>query len=144
MRKTVAILLFSAACLPLSSQHVAAEVVYRQGEGWHAETPGGETVDATASAQLRKGDEAENAGDLKRALDAYRGLVRKFPTSGVAGRSQYKVGELSEKLGDYDRAFDAYGSYISKYPKGEDFEAAVEAQFNIAKRFLEGEKRRTF
>lgn len=144
MRKTVAIYLLSAAIVPFASQPVVAEVVYRAGEGWSTQAPGAEgaSVEATASAQLRKAQEAEQAGELKRALDAYRGLVRKFPNSGVAARAQIKVGELYEKTGDFDRAYEAYGTYVTKYPKGEEFERAVEARFHIAKRFLEGEKRR--
>jgi len=55
-----------------------------------------------------------------------------------------KIGELSEKLGDDDFAFNAYGKYLAKYPRGEDFDKAVEGQFNIGKRFLEGERKRVF
>ena len=141
MRKVVVILLLAAgaACCP----HAGATVVYRNGEGWSTESSSDEDpIEKTASEQLRKAENFENAGDFKRALNAYRGLVRKFPSSGVAPKSQLKSGVLAEKLGDYDRAYESYHTYLSKYPKGEDFDTAVEAEFNIGRRFLEGERKR--
>lgn len=142
MRRILAVSLFAAvafACVPRAD----AEVVYRKGEGWSNESPAGaDPIEATASEQLRKAEEFEKSGDSKRALGAYRGLVRKFPTSGAAAKAQFKAAEMTERTGDYDRAFNAYGDYLTKYPKGDDFDRAVEAQFNIAKRFLDGEKKR--
>lgn len=101
-------------------------------------------MESTASAQLHKAEDFEQNGDFKRAMNAYHALVRKFPTSGVAAKCQFKSAEMAEKLGDGDRAFNLYSDYLTKYPKGEDFDHAVEAQFNIAGRFLEGEKKRLF
>jgi outer membrane protein assembly factor BamD len=144
MRRFLAVSLFAAVAFSWSPRSGAA-VVYRSGEGWNTESPAGEDpIEATASEQLRKAEEAENSGDFKRALNAYRGLVRKFPTSGAAAKAQFKAAEMTERAGDYDHAFSAYGDYLTKYPKGDDFDRAVEAQFNIAKRFLEGEKKRVF
>ncbi|MEA3187119.1 MAG: outer membrane protein assembly factor BamD [Chthoniobacter sp.] len=143
MRKTFAALLLTA-CVA-SAPRAGAVVVYRADEGWSTQSSSEEdAVEKTASAQLHKAEEAEAAGDNKHALGAYRGLLRKFPTSGVASKSQLKIGELAEKLGDYDHAYDAYHAYITKYPKGEDFDKAVEAEFNIGRRFLEGERKRVF
>ena len=53
-----------------------------------------------------------------------------------------KIAILLEKSNDLSHAFDAYGTYLTKYPRGEDFDKSVEAQFKIAKIFLEGEKKR--
>jgi len=144
MRKLVSILSIIAAVSCFCAPRAGASLVFRSGEGWSTEAEGEDAVESSASAQLRKAQGHEYDGDLKKALSDYRGLVRKYPTSGVAAKSQLKVGELYEKLRDYDKAFDAYGKYLSTYPKGEDFDKAVEAQFNIAKLFLEGERKRLF
>lgn len=144
MRKLIPVILLSAALFGVTTLPSEAALVYRSGEGWSSESEAEGAVESTASAQLRKAQELENNGDIKGALSAYRGLVRKFPTSGVAPKSQFKTGELYEKTGDYEKAFDAFGKYLTTYPKGEDFDAAVEAQVNIAKRFLEGERKRLF
>lgn len=144
MRKLITILFLFTAISVEFSQRGSAALVYRAGEGWSSESEEGEVVEATASAQLQKAQDLESKSDWKGALEAYRGLVRKYPSSGVAPKSQLKVAELYEKIGDYEHAFDAYGKFITAYPKAEEFDKAVEAQFDIAKRFLEGERRRLF
>lgn len=137
--------LIPALCLLfIGVQAAPATVVYRQGEGWSTERAGeDEPVEASASAQMKKAEDFESSGDQGRALGAYRGLVRKFPTSMSAPKAQFKVGQLLEASGDYEAAFEAYGKYVSKFSKGDDFDAAVEAQFRIAKLFLEGERKKT-
>ena len=144
MRRLTPVLVLVAALACAFSRPSDAALVYRSGEGWSSESEDTGTIEATASAQLHKAQDLENNGDLKGALGAYRGLVKKYPTSGVAPKSQLKVGELYEKAGDYEKAFDAYGKYLTTYPKAEDFDKAVESQFLIAKRYLEGERRRLF
>jgi len=144
MRKFVIILVLVTAVFGGFSQHGLAALVYRSGEGWSLENDEGEVVESSASAQLQKAENLENTGDLKGALAAYRGLLRKFPSSGAAPKCVMKVAGIYEKQGHFEQAFAAYGKYITDYPKAEDFDNAVESQFNIAKRFLAGEKKRVF
>ena len=144
MRKLLPILILFSACVSELTLHCHAALVYRSGEGWSSETEGESVVEATASAQLHKAQNLEVSGNLKESLKAYIKLVKKFPTSGVAAKCQFKVGELYERFGQDEKAFDAYGKYLTTYPRAEDFDRAVEAQFNIAKRFLEGERRVVF
>ena len=119
--------------------------MYRPDEGWNYEKPGEETPAAkTAKEQMNRAATAEANGDIKGALKAYRVFAKKFSYSSAAPKAQMKVGDLYAKTGDYDHAFDAYTDYIKKYPRGEDFDKAVEAQFTIAKRFLDGEKVRMY
>ena len=140
MRKLILFLSFTFSVGVLPS--VVGEIVYRPDEGWNYQTPGGEETPAakTAREQWDRAVNYENKGDLKDALKAYRVFVKKFTYSSMAAKAQMKVGELCEKTGDLDHAFDAYNTYNKKYPRGEDFDKAVEAQFKIAKRFLDGEK----
>jgi outer membrane protein assembly factor BamD len=94
----------------------------------------------SAQALLQKAEGHEAGGDSNRALGTYRALVKRFPDSQPASKAQFKVGQIQEAGGEFNTAFDAYTTYITKYPKGEQFAAAVESQFQIAKLFLEGEK----
>ncbi len=140
MRKLTLVLALNIALIaPLR-----AAVVYRPDEGWTAESEDSGELEKTAAAQLKKAEELEAAGELGPAIGAYRGLAKKFPTSASAPRAQFKVGELLEKAGDHDRAYNAFSDYLKKYPRGDDFDAAVDAQFNIAKLFLEGERKKMF
>ncbi|MEA3211841.1 MAG: outer membrane protein assembly factor BamD [Chthoniobacter sp.] len=120
-----------------------AAVVYRSNEGWSVE--GEDTkIEGSAAEQMRKAENFEAAGDSGRAYNAYRALVKNFGQSALAPKAQRKVAILLEQHGEYDKAFDAFSVYLTKYPRGEDFDAVVEAQFKIAKLFLEGQKRKVF
>ena len=141
MRKTVILAIITFA-LPLAFQQAPAALVYRQGEGWSSESENEEPPGKNADEQQRKAEAAENKGDLKRALSAYKTLVRRWSKSDNAPKAQLRIGLPYEKLGIFDTAFDAYGKYISSYPKGDDFDAAVAAQFRIAQLFLQGERQR--
>lgn len=117
-------------------------ITYRSGEGWRVEGEDQSPAARSASEQFRNAEAAENSGDLKRALSGYRAVVKRFPDSYVAPKSQFQIGALLERTGDPSHAFEAYSKYLTKYQHGPDFERAVGAQFNIARRFLEGEKTR--
>lgn len=118
-------------------------VVYRSNEGWSVE--GEETAtESSAAEQMRKAEGLEAAGKSQAAYSAYRGLVKSFGQSALAPKAQRKVAMLLEGHGEYDKAFDAYSVYLTKYPRGDDFDAVVDAQFRIAKMFLEGQKRKVF
>ena len=118
-------------------------VVYRSNEGWSVE---GEytKIENSAAEQMRKAESLEASGNRGGAYNAYRALVKSFPQSALAPKAQRKVAMLLEGHGEVDKAFDAYSIYLTKYPRGDDFDAVVDAQFKIAKMFLEGQKRRIF
>ena len=140
MRKLIPILPLCLFLLPLPQ--VKAEIIYRPDEGWTYEKPGEEETPAakTAQEQYDRAAAFESKGDLGNAIKAYRVFVKKFSYSSHVSDAQWKIAELTEKTGDDNHAFDAYDTYIKKYPRGENFNKAVEAQFNIATRFLNGEK----
>lgn len=140
MRKLILFLSLGLSTIFLPS--VRGEIVYKPDEGWNYQSPGGEETPAakTAKEQMQRAENFENKGDYGNALKAYRVFVKKFSYSGMAPKAQMKVAEMYEKVNDFDHAFDAYNTYNKKYPRGEDFDRAVAAQFNIAKRFLDGER----
>lgn len=129
--------LAAAASTPLSGQ-----VTYREGEGWSVSDGENVADAASAAAQFDLARQAEDAGNLKRALAAYRKVVKRFPRTDQARDAAFKVGQLYEKAGDFSRAFDAYQKLIDDYPGSSQFNEAVEAQFKIATLYLEGERQR--
>ncbi|HWL52665.1 MAG TPA: tetratricopeptide repeat protein [Chthoniobacteraceae bacterium] len=132
------LVLASAATLP-----PAANAAERDNPGGAAS--GAEVVaDTSAAAQLRQAEELENSGDLKGALAVYRRVADSETKSSVTAKAQMKTGDLYLAFGKSEAAFKAYGKYLADHPEGQDFEAAVEAQFRIANSFLEGERRRVF
>ncbi len=144
MRKFVAIfsLVVATSGAPLLIPQADAAIVYRSGEGWSAEDEDSGNAEATAAEQLRKAERLEAENQPKKALGAYRTLVRNWPQSIAAQHAQIKIADLYQSLGHSERAFKEYGVYLEKYPKGAEFERAVETQFQLATSFLEGERRK--
>ncbi len=143
MSRPLAILSLSiaAACMWLPSESSGA-VVYRSNEGWSVEGDETSKIEGSAAEQMRKAENLEAEGNAGGALNAYRGLVRRYGQSVLAPKAQRKIGILLERSGRYDAAFKAYDDYLTKYPRGEDFEGVVESMFNISRLYLEGEKKR--
>lgn len=143
MRKLILFLLFGSLTSLLPSAR--AELTYAHDEGWNYSATGEEMPAAkNAKEQMTRAEDFEAKGDNAKAIKAYRVYVKRFGYGKDAPKAQLKIAELLDKSGDYNPAFDAYGTYISKYPRGEFFDQAVEAQYNIAKRFLDGEKIKMF
>ena len=96
--------------------------------------------ESAAEQELRRGEALETAGKLDAALKVYRGIVKSDTLTAVAPKAQYHVGHILESKGDYPTAFKAYAEYTTKYPSGTDFDAVIQAQFDIAKMYLGGKK----
>jgi outer membrane protein assembly factor BamD len=120
---------------------VEAAVVWREAGGWTVEGTPSE-ADTAAQPGFNEAAAAEKAGNAGRAIDGYRAVVKRHPTSEFAAIAQFKVGELQEKEGNVDRAFEAYQALVENYPRSTDFERAVESMYTIANRFLGGEKQK--
>src|SRR5678815_3114810 len=119
-----------------------AAVLFTSREGWTVEGDAANANEQAAVVLMQKAEQQEAASEFSAALGNYRTLVKKYPVSVLAGKAQRKVGSILEAAGEYDDAYNAYAIYLTKYPKGDDFEAAVESMFKIAKLFLEGEKKK--
>lgn len=131
----------AAACVWLPNESSAA-VVYRSNEGWSVEGDESSKIEGSAAEQMKKAETYEAEGNTSAALNAYRGLVKRYGLSVLAPKAQHKIGVLLERSGQYEKAFDAYDTYLTKYPRGDDFDTVVESMFKISRLFLEGEKKR--
>jgi outer membrane protein assembly factor BamD len=141
MKKPVFALVLSLAAITVPMPSDAA-TVFTSRDGWKVE--GDPATEAEAVALMQQAEQQEVQGDLSGALGNYRGLVKRYPVSVLAGHAQYRVGRILEAGGEYDDAYKAYDVYLTKYPRGSDFDAAVESMFKIGKLYLEGEKQKVF
>lgn len=98
--------------------------------------------EAAARADVKQADELVAKGDLKAALKLARSNVALRGQAAAAARAQFQVGQILERQQDFEDAFEAYSGYLTNYPRGGDFDGAVKAQFEIAKMFMEGRKKK--
>jgi outer membrane protein assembly factor BamD len=117
-----------------------APIIYREGEGFNVGDMNDIEIKKNAEEQFKLGEHYEAAGDYKRAGASYRLLVRRFPRSDIAARALFKSGQMLEKDGKLQRAFYEYQALVQKYPRSPDFEAALQAQYNIGKAYLDGKR----
>ncbi|MDR1144704.1 MAG: outer membrane protein assembly factor BamD [Verrucomicrobiales bacterium] len=130
-----------ACCLVLTDLTQAA-LVWRPGEGWTNESSGESLAASDAKAALQLARNLEAKEDYKSALDAYRGIVRRWPLSTSAGEAQFKIGFMLEQRGEFGNAYKAYQKVVEKYPASQFFDLSIEREFAIGNLFLSGEPQR--
>lgn len=137
-RPLIFLLVVIVAFAPLSQ----ASVVFRPGEKAQYVAPGEEEINGNAEQLFRTGQEAEKKGNLKRAIKAYRTLVRKYPKDALAAGAGYHCAELQEQNHDYLNAATAYRYVVERYPTSPHFNEAIEAQFRIGEMYLNEKKKK--
>lgn len=82
----------------------------------------------------------QNEKQYDRAIEEYQNLIRKYPTSEMAGEAQYQVGLIYEEQEEYSKAFEAYKKLTDNYPQTKHLEDVAERLFKIANLYLAGRK----
>src|SRR5882762_8469514 len=122
-----------------------ASVVFKPGKKPEYVGPGGEeelTGDAVDLFQI--GQTAEKEGDTKRAIRAYKSLVKRHPKDKVASEALYRAAQLQEQEHNFFAAADSFSQLVEQYPGSPHFDEAIEAQFRIGEIYLNGKKLRFF
>src|SRR6202007_2857081 len=76
----------------------------------------------------------------KRAIKAYKTLVRRHPRDALAPGALYRAAELTEKANDLSGAADLFRTLVERYPNNPHFDEAIEGQFRIGEAYLAGRK----
>jgi len=137
--------LFIAVGLSFSERAPGA-VVFKPGEKDKGKfvAPGEEQLSGNASALFQIGQKAESEGNKKRAIRAYRTLVRRHPKDALAPAAAFLTAKLLEEVHDYPEAAASYRFVVEKYPSSPHFDEAIEGQFRIGEMYLSGKPLRFF
>jgi len=127
------------ALLPVRSP---APLVYTPGEGWTYESYGslGKWRRERAKDQLEVAQEAFDQKDYALALRCAAYALRTWPLSDYAPAAQYLVARCREERGQDEKAFKEYQSMFTKYPNSDKLQDALQRQYQIALRFLAGQR----
>ena len=119
-----------------------APFVYRPGEGWTYESAGstGDWVRQRAKDQLDVAQAAYDKKDFALAELAARRVIIIWPQSDYAPQAEYLLARCDEATKHYEKAFNDYQILLEKYPKAANYAEVLERQFEIANRFLNGER----
>src|SRR5881398_3491471 len=136
---TRAILIFVVVALLLPESGVAA-VVFQPGKKAKFVAPGEEEISGNAAELFQIGQTAEKEGNIKRAIKAYKSLVKRHPKDALAPSALYRSAQLQEQVHNYTPAAEAFLQLVERYPSSPNFEPAIEAQFGIGEIYLNGKK----
>ena len=136
---TRVLLVFGVAAflLPESGK---ASVIFRPGQKPQDVAPGEEELSGDAAELFQIGEAAEKKGDTKRAIRAYKTLVKRYPKGILAAGALYRAAQLQEQEHNYFAAADSFGQLVEKYPSSPHFDEAIEGQFRVGEIYLNGKK----
>src|SRR5438477_9584910 len=135
------LVVFIAAVLALADAGMAS-VIFQPGKKTKYVAPGEEEISGNAAELFQTGQTAEKEGNTKRAIRAYKSLVKRYPKDALAAGALYRAAELQEQLHLYIAAADSFSQLVEKYPGSPHFDEAIEAQFRIGEIYLNGKKLR--
>ena len=117
-------------------------IIFEPGKKARYVPPGEEEVSGNAAELYQTGQKAEKDGDPKRAIRAYKTLVRRHPKDALAPTALYRAAQLQEQTRQYTPAADSYLQLVERYPSSAHFDDAIEGQFRVGEIYLNGKKLR--
>ncbi len=137
--RTFFVFIVAACLLPEPS---VGSVIFQPGKKAKYVAPGDEEISGNAAELFQIGQTAEKEGNVKRAIRAYKTLVRRHPKDALAAGALYRAAELQEQRKEYLHAADSFRQLVEKYPSSPHFDEAIEAQFRVGEIYLNGKKLR--
>jgi outer membrane protein assembly factor BamD len=134
-----AILAIAVTLLVLPEQGIGS-IIFEPGKKAKYVAPGEEEMSGDAAELYQVGQDAEKGGDLKRAIRAYKSLVKRHPKDALAPTALYRAAQLQEQTRKYTPATDSYLQLVENYPSSAHFEEAIEGQFRVGEIYLNGKK----
>src|SRR5438045_3829795 len=137
--RVLLLLCVAAFLLPESGK---ASVVFKPGK--KPEYVGADGVEEELSGDavdlFQIGQAAEKEGNTKRAIRAYKSLVKRHPKDKVAPNALYRAAQLQEQEHLFFAAADSFSQLVEKYPGSPHFDEAIESQFRIGEIYLNWKK----
>src|SRR6266566_3675806 len=137
--RTLVVFIVAVLALPTIGM---ASVIFQPGKKAKYVAPGEEEISGNAAELFQIGQTAEKEGNTKRAIKAYKSLVKRHPKDALAAGALFRAAELQEQNHDYFRAAESFRQLVEKYPGSPHFDEAIEGQFRIGEIYLAGKKLR--
>jgi outer membrane protein assembly factor BamD len=140
MQFVIRVFLALAAAVFLLPEPSGGSVVFQPGKKAKFVPPGEEEMSGDAAQLFQIAQSAEKEGNIKRAIRAYKSLVKHHPKDALAPGAVYRCAQLQEQLHNYTPAAESFLWLVERYPSSPHFEEAIEAQFRIGEVYLNGKK----
>ena len=140
MQFVIRVFLVIAGALFLLPEPGVGSVIFQPGKKAKYVPPGEEEISGDATQLFQIGQTAEKQGNFKRAINAYKSLVKRHPKDALAANALYRSAQLQEQLHMYTPAAESFLQLVERYPSSPHFEEAIEAQFRVGEVYLNGKK----
>jgi outer membrane protein assembly factor BamD len=140
MQLVIRAFLLLAVTLFLLPQPGSASIIFRPGQKAEYVPPGEEPMSGNAAELYQIGQTAEKEGNPKRAIRAYKTLVKRHPKDALASTALYRAAQLAEQTHQFTLAAEWYLQLVERYPSSTHFDDAIEGQFRIGEIYLNGKK----
>src|SRR6266705_2126519 len=142
MKLVIRAFLFLAVTLFLLPDPGIASIIFKAGEKAKYVPPGEEEMSGNAAELYQIGQKAEQDGNKKRAIRAYKSLVKRHPKDALAPTALFRAAQLQEQTHQFTPAADSYLQLVERYACSAHFDEAIEGQFRVGEIFLNGKKLR--
>jgi outer membrane protein assembly factor BamD len=115
-------------------------IVFRPGKKAEYVPPGEEEISGNAAEIWQTAQTAEKENNPKRAIKAYKTLVKRHPKDALAPNAIFRAAQLQEQTLDYTPAAESYLHLVERYASSPHFDEAIEGQFRIGEIYLNGKK----
>jgi outer membrane protein assembly factor BamD len=140
MQFVIRVFLVLAAAVLLLPEPGVGSVIFQPGKKAKYVPPGEEEMSGDAAELFQIAQSAEKEGNIKRAIKAYKSLVKHHPRDALAPGALYRSAQLQEQLHIYTPAAESFMQLVERYPSSPHFEEAIEAQFRVGEIYLNGKK----
>ena len=140
MQLVIRALFFLAVTLFLLPEPGIGSIIFQPGKKAKFVPPGEEEMSGDAAELYQIGQTAEKEGNPKRAIRAYKSLVKRHPKDALAPTALYRAAQLQEQTRQYTPAADSYLQLVERYPSSAHFDEAIEGQFRVGEIYLNGKK----
>jgi outer membrane protein assembly factor BamD len=142
MQFVIRVFLVLTAAVFLLPEPGVGSVVFQPGKKAKFVPPGEEEMSGDAAELIQIGQSAEKEGNIKRAIRAYKSLVKRHPKDKLAPSALYRSAQLQEQLHLYTPAANSFLQLVERYPSSPHFDEAIEGQFRVGEIYLNGKKLR--
>ena len=139
MQMVIRALVVVVVTLFLLPEPGVASIIFQAGKAKYV-PPGEEEMSGDASELYQIGQKAEKDGDNKRAIRAYKSLVKRHPKDALAPTALFRAAQLQEQTHQYTPAANSYLQLVERYASSAHFDEAIEGQFRVGEIFLNGKK----
>ena len=117
-----------------------ATIIFQAGKKAKFVAPGEEEMSGDAAELYQIGQTAEKDDNPKRAIKAYKSLVKRHPKDALAPTALYRAAQLQEQVHEFTPAANLYLQLVERYASSPHFDDAIEGQFRVGEIYLNGKK----